>query len=61
MFMGQDEEAKAIYLAHKGEPVPEGDNSLWEQFIAEEAPESGLDAPDDGRHREIRGTSPRRA
>jgi hypothetical protein len=36
MFTGQDEEAKAIYLAHKGEPVPEEDNSLWEQIIAED-------------------------
>jgi hypothetical protein len=36
MFTGQDEEAKALYLAHKGEPVSEADNSLWEQVIAED-------------------------
>ena len=36
MFMGHDEEAKALYLAHKGEPVSEADNELWEQIIAED-------------------------
>jgi hypothetical protein len=47
MFMGHDE-AKAIHLAHKGEPVPEGDNSLWEQIIAEDFAEfrkAGLTHP----------------
>jgi hypothetical protein len=36
MFMGHDEEAKALYLAHKGKPTPELDNKLWEQAIAED-------------------------
>jgi TPR repeat protein len=36
MFMGHDEEAKALYLAHKGEPVSEANNKLWEQAIAED-------------------------
>jgi TPR repeat protein len=36
MFMGQNEEAKVFYLAHKGEPVSEADNKLWEQVIAED-------------------------
>jgi TPR repeat protein len=36
MFMGHDEEAKALYLAHKGEPIPEVNNQLWEQAIAED-------------------------
>jgi uncharacterized protein len=34
MFVGREEEAKALYLAHKGEPVPEDENTLWEQIIA---------------------------
>ena len=36
MFMGHDEDAKALYLAHKGEPVSEANNELWEQVIAED-------------------------
>ncbi len=35
MFMGQNEEAKVFYLAHR-EPVPEMNNRLWEQIIAED-------------------------
>src|SRR5262249_43815719 len=34
MFMERGEEAKALYLAHKGEPVSP-QNRLWEQVIAE--------------------------
>jgi TPR repeat protein len=36
MFTGHDEEAKALYLAHKGELVSETDNKSWEQTIAED-------------------------
>jgi TPR repeat protein len=36
MFMGRNEEAKVFYLAHKGESVPEKNNRLWEQIIAED-------------------------
>jgi hypothetical protein len=36
MFLGHDEEAKALYLAHKGELVSELGNMLWEQTIAED-------------------------
>jgi TPR repeat protein len=36
MFTGGDEEAKALYVAHKGEPVSEVGNKLWEQAIAED-------------------------
>jgi hypothetical protein len=36
MFTGHDEEAKALYLAHKGEPVAGADNKLWERVIAED-------------------------
>jgi TPR repeat protein len=36
MFSGHFEEAKALYLAHKGEPVPEKNNRLWEQIIADD-------------------------
>jgi TPR repeat protein len=35
MFMGRDEEAKALYLAHRGE-VREPSGKLWEQIIAED-------------------------
>ena len=36
MFMGHDEQAKALYLAHKGEPRSGMNNKLWEQIIAED-------------------------
>ena len=36
LFMEHDEEAKALYLAHKGELFSEEDNKLWEQGIAED-------------------------
>jgi len=36
MFIGRDEEAKALYLLHKGKPLSETDNRLWEQVIAED-------------------------
>jgi hypothetical protein len=35
MFLGHDEEAKALYLDHKGE-VLKSDNQLWEQAIADD-------------------------
>lgn len=35
MFIGHVEEAKALYLAHKGE-VLKSDNKLWEQVIVED-------------------------
>ena len=36
MFMERGEEAKALYLAHKGKPLSKADNELWEQAIAED-------------------------
>jgi TPR repeat protein len=36
MFIGHVEEAKALYLAHKGKPFSEQDKQLWEQAIAED-------------------------
>jgi len=36
MFLGHDEEAKALYLAHKKEPVSGEINKLWEQVIADD-------------------------
>jgi hypothetical protein len=36
MFMGHDEEAKALYLAHKGESRSGADNKLWEQVTADD-------------------------
>jgi hypothetical protein len=41
MFIGHDEEAKALYFAHKGKPVSEDDNKSWEQVIAEDFAELG--------------------
>ena len=35
MFWGRGEEAKALYLAHKGKSVFEADDKLWERVIAE--------------------------
>jgi hypothetical protein len=36
MFMGRGDEAKALYLAHKGERVSDQDNKLWERVIGED-------------------------
>jgi hypothetical protein len=36
MFMESGEETKALYFAYKGKPLPEADNQLWEQAIAED-------------------------
>jgi TPR repeat protein len=33
MFLERGEEAKALYLAHKGEPVSGQDGELWERVI----------------------------
>src|SRR5262245_29672894 len=33
MFIGHVEEARALYLAHKGKPLSDADNKLWEQVI----------------------------
>ncbi len=35
MFLGREEEAKALYLTHKGEPVL-GQGKLWERVIVED-------------------------
>ena len=47
MFTGHDEEAKALYLAHKGE-VRQPSGKLWEQIIAQDFAEfrkAGLTSP----------------
>jgi hypothetical protein len=36
MFSERGEYAKALYLAHKGKPVAEQDNRLWERVIVED-------------------------
>jgi hypothetical protein len=36
MFLGRERESKAIYVAHKGEPVPREDGKLWERVIVED-------------------------
>jgi hypothetical protein len=36
MFLGRGEEAKALYLAHKGKPISGQDGKLWERAIAED-------------------------
>ena len=33
LFLGHREESKALYLAHKGKPVPEQSDALWERLI----------------------------
>jgi hypothetical protein len=35
MFTGHDEEAKALYLAYKGKPIP-ASNKLWDQVVVED-------------------------
>src|SRR5262249_34523881 len=35
MFMERGKECKALYLAHKGKPISEQDEELWERTIAE--------------------------
>ena len=36
MFMGHDEEAKALYVAHKGERMSDKDDRLWECVIGQD-------------------------
>ena len=48
MFMEHREEAKALYLAHKGQPLSETDNRSWEQVITDDFAEfrkAGLTHP----------------
>jgi TPR repeat protein len=48
MFLGRGEEAKSLYLAHKGKPVTDQDNKLWERTIADDFVEfrkAGLSQP----------------
>ena len=43
MFLGRAEEAKEIYLAHKGERISAPDGDLWDRVIAEDFRELGKD------------------
>jgi hypothetical protein len=36
MFLDRGDEANALYLAHKGEPISELNNKLWERTIADD-------------------------
>ena len=48
MFLGRGEDAKALHLAHKGEPLSEQDARLWERVIADDFAEfrkAGLTDP----------------
>jgi TPR repeat protein len=48
MFLGHREEAKALYLAHKGKPLPGQHGRLWERAIAQDFAEfrkAGLTHP----------------
>ncbi len=36
MFVERSEEARALYLAHKGKPISEQDSSLWERVIGDD-------------------------
>jgi hypothetical protein len=48
MFMERREEARALYLAHKGKPVSVQGNRLWERVLVEDFAEfrkTGLTHP----------------
>jgi hypothetical protein len=48
MFLERGEQAKALYLAHKGKPLSEQDDRLWERVIADDFAEfrkAGLTHP----------------
>ena len=48
MFMGRGDQAKALYVAHKGKPISEQDNRLWEGVVVEDFAEfrkAGLTHP----------------
>jgi hypothetical protein len=48
MFMGREDEAKALYVAHKGQSMSETHKELWEEVIAEDFAElrkAGLTHP----------------
>ena len=48
MFVGRGEESKALYLAHKGNPLSKQDARLWERIIVEDFAEfrkAGLTHP----------------
>ena len=48
MFLEREEESKALYLAHKGEPLSEQNSRLWERGIVEDFAEfskAGLTHP----------------
>jgi hypothetical protein len=36
LFLGRKEEARALYLANQGKPVPEAENRLWELVTVED-------------------------
>jgi hypothetical protein len=36
LFLGRIDEAKMLYLTHKGQAIPEQDNKLWEVVIGED-------------------------
>ena len=36
MFLNRTDEARALYLSHKDEPVHDNDNKTWRQVIAED-------------------------
>src|SRR5262249_34733678 len=36
MFLGRGDEAKTLYLAHKGQPMSEANNTIWERVITQD-------------------------
>jgi tetratricopeptide (TPR) repeat protein len=36
LFLGRLKEARATYLAHKGQRIPQNDDKLWEEVVAED-------------------------
>ena len=48
LFLGQLDEARALYIAHKGERISQTNSKIWEEVIADdlkELREAGLDHP----------------
>jgi hypothetical protein len=48
MFLGRKEESRAVYLAHKGKPLTNLDNKIWERVIVEDFADfrkAGLEHP----------------
>ena len=48
LFLGRLDEARALYLAHKGKRIPQNDNKTWDEVVREDFEalrKAGLDHP----------------